>query len=68
LRISPPAAWKAREEKKRQIILRKSVAGAWDFVDVDSPQKAVAGGADPVLKGRDRRKWRESEVEFLDLS
>lgn len=68
LRVSPPAAWKAREKKKRQIILRKSVAGAWDFVDVDSPQKAVAGGADLVLKGKDRRKWRESEVEFLDLS
>jgi Holliday junction resolvase YEN1 len=68
LRVSPPAAWKAREKKKRQIILRKSVAGAWDFVDVDSPQKAVAGGADLVFKAKDRRKWRESEVEFLDLS
>ncbi|KAH7083220.1 flap structure-specific endonuclease [Paraphoma chrysanthemicola] len=67
-RVSPPAAWKAREKKKRQIILRKSVAGAWDFVDVDSPQKATAGAADSVPKGKDRRKWRESEVDFLDLS
>jgi Holliday junction resolvase YEN1 len=65
--MSPPAAWKAREKRKRQIILRKSVAGAWDFVDVDSPQKGD-NAADVVLKGKDRRKWRESEVELLDLS
>lgn len=67
-KTSPPAAWKTREQKKRQIILRKSVAGAWDFVDVDSPQKVVDGSAAAVLKGKDRRKWRESEVDFLDLS
>jgi Holliday junction resolvase YEN1 len=66
-KMSPPAAWKAREKRKRQIILRKSVAGAWDFVDVDSPQKGD-NAADVVLKGKDRRKWRESEVELLDLS
>ena len=61
---SPPAAWKAKEKKKRQIILRKSLAGAWDYVDVESPAK----GAGVVLKGKERRKWRESEVEVLDLS
>jgi Holliday junction resolvase YEN1 len=57
--------WKEREKRKRQIILRNSVAGAWAFADVDSPQK-VGDGA--VLKGKDRRMWRESEVELLDLS
>lgn len=65
---SPPAAWKTREKKKRQIILRKSVAGSWDYVDVDSPQK-LGGVADGiVLKGKVRRKWRESEVEVLDFT
>ncbi|CBY01764.1 hypothetical protein IAQ61_010003 [Plenodomus lingam] len=64
---SPPAAWKTREKKKRQIILRKSVAGAWDFVDVDSPQKND-GNNDIVLKGKERQRWRESEVEVLDLT
>jgi Holliday junction resolvase YEN1 len=67
-KTSPPAAWKARERRKRQIILRKSLAGAWDFVDVESPQKADGGGGDTVLKGKERRKWRESEVELLDLT
>lgn len=66
-KTSPPAAWKAREQRKRQIILRKSVAGAWDFADVDSPQKVNEGG-DEVLRGKARKKWRESEVEILDLS
>lgn len=63
MRTSPPAAWKAREKKKRQIVLRKSVAGGWDYADVDTPQR---GGT--VVKGTARRKWRESEVELLDLS
>jgi Holliday junction resolvase YEN1 len=67
-KTSPPAAWKTRERRKRQIILRKSVAGAWDFVEVDSPQKIGNGTEEMVLKGKDRKKWRESEVEFLDLS
>jgi Holliday junction resolvase YEN1 len=44
-------------------VLRESVAGAWDFVDVGSVDK---GGV--VLKGKARKKWRESEVEVLDLS
>jgi Holliday junction resolvase YEN1 len=59
-----PAAWKANEKKKRQIMLRNSLAGAWAYVDVESPVK----DAGVVLKGRERRKWRESEVEVLDLS
>ncbi|XPS92278.1 hypothetical protein M3J09_001677 [Ascochyta lentis] len=62
LQLSPPAAWKAKATKKRQIILRKSLAGAWDFVDAESPARGT------VLKGKERRRWRESEVEILDLS
>jgi Holliday junction resolvase YEN1 len=62
---SPPAAWKSREKKKRQIILRKSVVGAWDYVEVESP---VKDGGETVLKGKERRRWRESEVQVLDLS
>lgn len=66
---SSPAAWKAQAKKKREIILRKSLAGAWDFVEADSPAKAVgAEGSGVVLKGKERRKWRESEIEVLDLS
>ena len=64
---SSPAAWKAREKKKRHIILRNSIAGAWDFADIDSPQK-TEGHGNAVLKGKERRKWRESEVEVLDFT
>ncbi|KAF1911166.1 hypothetical protein BDU57DRAFT_552386 [Ampelomyces quisqualis] len=67
-KISPPSAWKAREQRKRRIILRQSLAGAWDFVDVDSPQKVDGAGGEEVLKGKDKKKWRESEVELLDFS
>lgn len=67
-RISPPAAWKAREQRKRQIRLRESVAGAWAFVDIDSPPKTSDGPKEVIPKGKDRRIWRESEVEILDLS
>jgi len=67
-RTSPSAAWKARGKKKRAIVLRKSVPGAWDFVDVDSPEKVGEDATEPVLKGKDRRKWRESAVEELDLT
>ena len=67
-RTSPPAAWKGREKKKRAIVLRKSVPGAWGFVDIDSPEKADKDAAGLVLKGKDRRKWRESAVEELDLT
>jgi Holliday junction resolvase YEN1 len=67
---SPPAAWKSKQKKKRQIILRKSLAGAWDFVDAESPAKNAdtGNGGGVVLKGKERRRWRESEVEVLDLS
>jgi Holliday junction resolvase YEN1 len=61
---SPPAAWKTREKKKREIVLRESLNGTWDFVDVESP----AAKAGVVLKGKARRRWRESEIEVLDLS
>ncbi|KAH7383266.1 hypothetical protein BKA66DRAFT_512114 [Pyrenochaeta sp. MPI-SDFR-AT-0127] len=67
-RTSPPAAWKAREKKKRVIILRKSVAGAWDFADAESLPEADEGPGGFVPKGKERRRWRESEVEVLDLS
>ncbi|CAN9092167.1 unnamed protein product [Alternaria alternata] len=67
-RTSPPAAWKTREKKKRAIVLRKSIVGAWDFVDVDSPEKTGDSVAGIVPKGKDRRKWRESAVEVLDLT
>lgn len=70
-----PAAWKAKQKKKRQIVLRKSLAGAWTYVDVDveseSPAGKAGGGAlhrTDREKERQRRKWRESEVEILDLS
>ena len=69
---SPPAPWKAREKKKRHIILRKSVAGAWDYEDVESPDKgdaelhSVVGKG--VLKGKERKRWRESEIEVLDFT
>jgi Holliday junction resolvase YEN1 len=67
---SPPAPWKAREKKKRAIVLRKSINGAWDFVDVGT---GTADEGEVVLvkgkeKERERRKWRVSEVEVLDLS
>lgn len=67
-RTSPPAAWKAREKKKRAIVLRKSVVGAWTYVDVDSPEKTADGQAGLIRKGKERRKWRESAVEMLDLT
>lgn len=61
---SPAAAWKAKEKKKRQIMLRKSLVGAWTYADAESPAK----DSNVVLKGKERRRWRESEVEVLDLS
>ncbi|CAI6317971.1 unnamed protein product [Periconia digitata] len=67
---SPPppskeAPWKSQAKKKRAVVLRKSLAGAWRFEDVASPNK---GEEEVVLKGKARRKWRESEIEVLDLS
>jgi Holliday junction resolvase YEN1 len=35
---------------------------------VDSPEKTGDGASGLVLKGKDRRKWRESAVEVLDLT
>jgi Holliday junction resolvase YEN1 len=73
--ISPPAAWKLQAKKKREIRLRQSLAGAWDYVDVESPVKPGGflregedGAEKVVLKGKDRRRWRESEIEVLDLT
>lgn len=70
---SPPAAWKSQAKKKREIRLRTSLAGAWDYIDVESPEKA--GGfiredavESVVLKDKYRRRWRESEIEMLDLT
>ena len=67
-KISPPAAWKKQATKKREIILRRSLAGAWKYVDAESPGKNdVAGGEGTLRKGKERRRWRESEIEVLDL-
>ncbi|KAF2258013.1 hypothetical protein CC78DRAFT_622173 [Lojkania enalia] len=75
----PPAAWKTHARKtdgpqKRNIILRKSLVGYFTFVDAgQSPggnektnADAEAGVAMPGARAR--KKWRESEVEVLDLS
>lgn len=64
---SPPAAWKAQAKKKREIILRKSLAGAWTFIDTDSPSRAEASEV-AKRSEKERRRWRESEIEVLDLS
>jgi Holliday junction resolvase YEN1 len=48
-------------------MLRKSMNGAWDFVDV-SPAGKGEKEKEMGLKGKERRKWRVSEVEVLDLS
>ncbi|KAJ4360542.1 uncharacterized protein N0V89_001107 [Didymosphaeria variabile] len=63
---SPPAAWKEKAKKKREVVLRKSLAGAWTFVEAQSPAKAEMRDRN-VPKGKERRRWRESEIEFLDL-
>ncbi|RMZ73787.1 flap structure-specific endonuclease [Pyrenophora seminiperda CCB06] len=78
-----PAQWKARAKKKRAIILRESLPGAWTLVDLDSPEKKKMpgeGGTTAVAaaglllkekekeKGKARRKWRESGVQELDLT
>ncbi|KAF1952424.1 hypothetical protein CC80DRAFT_518698 [Byssothecium circinans] len=72
------AAWKQQAKKKRQVVLRDSLAGAWTFTDAESPGKSSPGGelktgdgdgeGDVVLKGKARRRWRESEIEKLDLT
>ncbi|KAJ4295268.1 hypothetical protein N0V90_007279 [Kalmusia sp. IMI 367209] len=63
---SPPAAWKTQAKKKREIVLRESLVGAWTYVDAESPVKE-GNDVRLVLKGKDRRRWRESEIEVLDL-
>ncbi|KAF2465475.1 uncharacterized protein BDR25DRAFT_396177 [Lindgomyces ingoldianus] len=67
---SSPAAWKQQQKKKRVIRLRESMAGSWAFVDADtvsSSPENVAGN-NVGLKGRERRMWRESQIQVLDLS
>lgn len=65
-RTSPSAAWKSQAKKKREVVLRKSLAGAWTFVEAETPAKA---GSDDVKssKGKGQKRWRESEIQFLDL-
>ncbi|KAF2800671.1 hypothetical protein K505DRAFT_370111 [Melanomma pulvis-pyrius CBS 109.77] len=74
-RTSPPAAWKTREKKKREIVLRESLNGSWDFAEVGSSPAGSSAGIERkggsgglALKGKARRRWRESEIEVLDLS
>ncbi|PVI04159.1 hypothetical protein DM02DRAFT_611764 [Periconia macrospinosa] len=68
-----PAAWKAQAKKKRAVVLRKSLAGAWTFEDIDASSSSPVKDSECVRvmdkeKERARRKWRESEIEVLDLS
>jgi Holliday junction resolvase YEN1 len=37
-------------------------------VDIDSPEKTGDAEAGLVLKGKERRKWRESAVPMMDLT
>lgn len=73
--ISTPAPLKNQVKRKREIVLRKSLVGAWDFAEIDSPtslERRIAQdsgkGNDSGSKGQSRRRWRESEVEILDLT
>jgi Holliday junction resolvase YEN1 len=50
----------APAKKKRAIALRKSLVGAWEYVDEEGSPVKTGGAAR-------RRRWRESEVEVLDL-
>jgi Holliday junction resolvase YEN1 len=60
VKTTPPSAvWKTQAKKKREVVLRKSLAGAWAFVDVQDDGE--------VRKGKERKRWRESEIDFLDL-
>jgi Holliday junction resolvase YEN1 len=66
-KTTPPlAVWKTQVKKKREVVLRKSLAGAWAFVDVQTPAKATIDDGE-VPKGKERKRWRESEIEFIDL-
>ncbi len=68
LRSPPRASRKIQEAKKRHIIMRKSLAGAWTFEDIDNSPKRTEVHDQVVPKVAARRKWRESEVEILDLT
>ena len=48
--------------------------GSWEYVDVESSpvkEDSVGGGGTGKIvrkrKEKERRKWRESEIEVLDL-
>ncbi|KAF2198832.1 hypothetical protein GQ43DRAFT_482968 [Delitschia confertaspora ATCC 74209] len=62
LRKTPPTA-----KKKRAIALRKSLAGAWEYVDEESPQRMVSNVPKRTQTEKERRRWRESEIEVLDM-
>ena len=62
-----------KPKKKRQIILRQSLEGAWKEVEVDSVD--LSGGGTDANAGKarteigpSRTRWRRSEVEVLDLT
>ncbi|KUJ15500.1 uncharacterized protein LY89DRAFT_783633 [Mollisia scopiformis] len=58
------------KKKKKFIMPRKSLAGAWKEIEVDADEDEddVFGG-EKVGKGEEReRRWRLSEVEVVDLS
>ncbi|KAF1833769.1 hypothetical protein BDW02DRAFT_551966 [Decorospora gaudefroyi] len=63
----PPAAWKTGEKKKRAIVLRKSVVGAWNLVVVDDGTESGVASRQGIGRMK-RRTWRESAVEMLDLT
>ncbi|KAF2744073.1 hypothetical protein M011DRAFT_196456 [Sporormia fimetaria CBS 119925] len=50
-----------KQTKKLVIKLSPSSSGTWQFQDAD------VFGSSPVTSGFGRRKWRESQVGFLDL-
>jgi Holliday junction resolvase YEN1 len=67
----PQAAWKSQAKKKRQVVMRKSLLGAWKYVDEggesSSPEKVDAKGR--VTGGkRDRRRWDVSSTEYVDMT
>ncbi|KAF2020786.1 hypothetical protein BU24DRAFT_382758 [Aaosphaeria arxii CBS 175.79] len=69
----PTAAWKSANQKKRIIQLRKSLAGAWTFADQtsdneDDTPNAKWNAAGAKAAERQRRRWRESQIESLDLT
>ncbi|GAB7338012.1 hypothetical protein MBLNU457_4382t1 [Dothideomycetes sp. NU457] len=61
-----------KSKKKRQIILRQSLEGAWKEIEVDSLDLSGVGPNTNVESraevGSSRSRWRRSEVEVLDLT